>query len=163
MHSEESTEGTWWIARPENANKVFWGLCISAIALVVTDLAYVLWSRYATDLHHIKGHHDFEDIIGFHAAYGFMAFVLVVLSGTKLREFLMRDLTYYDVPYTPPDDDHHGHDDHGHGDHDDEHGDDEHGDDEHDHDADNAEHHEDEPTHSEHDASKDPSESGGAQ
>ena len=115
-HSDETNEGTWWIAQPQNANKVFWGLCSIAIFLVIVDLGYVLWTRTTTDYHHIKGHFDFEDIIGFHAAYGFMAFVFVVLSGTKLREFLMRDITYYDIPYTPKEDGH-GH----HGEHDDHH------------------------------------------
>lgn len=123
-HPETSDEGTWAIAKPENANKVFYGLCAIAILLVLTDLIYTLSSRMDGNSGHIKGHFGFEDIIGFHAAYGFMAFVLVVLSGTHLRNVLMRPLGYYDVPREEPHDDHHGHDDHGH--HDDGHHDDAH-------------------------------------
>ena len=123
-HPETSDEGTWAIAKPENANKVFYGLCTVAVLLVLTDLIYTLSSRFDGHSGHIKGHFGFEDIIGFHAAYGFMAFVLVVLSGTHLRNVLMRPLGYYDVPREEPHDAHHGHDGHHHDDH---HGDDHHG------------------------------------
>ena len=146
-HPETSDEGTWAIAKPENANKVFYGLCTIAVLLVLTDLIYTLSSRFDGNDGHIKGHFGFEDIIGFHAAYGFMAFVLVVLSGTHLRNVLMRPLGYYDVPREEPHDDHHGHDDHGH---------DHHGDDHHDGHHEEA-HHGDEP------ASQEESDKGGAQ
>ncbi|MAA80034.1 MAG: hypothetical protein CL916_12335 [Deltaproteobacteria bacterium] len=119
-HSETTDEGTWAIAKPENANKVFYGLCTIAVILVLTDLVYTLSSRFDGNSGHIKGHFGFEDIIGFHAAYGFMAFVLVVLSGTHLRNILMRPLGYYDVPREEPHDDHH------HDDHEEHHGDDNH-------------------------------------
>ena len=82
----------------------------------------MLYSRHGGSLGHLKGHFDFEDIPFFHGAYGFMAFVFVVLSGTKLRTELMRPEGYYDIPYTPREDAH-GHDQHGH----DEHGQDQHG------------------------------------
>ena len=141
-HPETSDEGTWAIAKPENANKVFYGLCTIAVLLVLTDLIYTLSSRMDGNSGHIKGHFGFEDIIGFHAAYGFMAFVLVVLSGTHLRNVLMRPLGYYDVPREEPHDDHHGHDDHGHDDH---------------------EHHDDDAHHGEDHASQEESDEGGAQ
>ena len=149
-HPETSDEGTWAIAKPENANKVFYGLCTVAALLVLTDLIYTLSSRFDGHSGHIKGHFGFEDIIGFHAAYGFMAFVLVVLSGTHLRNVLMRPLGYYDVPREEPHDDHHGHDDHG----DDHHGHDDHGDDHHEH---------DDAHHEEEHASQEDAEEGGAQ
>ena len=118
---ETNQEGTWWIARPENTDKVFYGLCIIATLLVLTDLGYILYERSMGNDGHLKGHFGFEDITGFHAAYGFMAFVVVVLSGTKLRTYLMRPLDYYDVPPEEPHhDDHHGHDDHAHDAHTDE-------------------------------------------
>ena len=101
-HPETTDEGTWAIAKPENANKVFYGLCTIAVLLVLTDLAFTLYSRFEGNAGHIKGHFGFEDIIGFHAAYGFMAFVLVVLSGTHLRSILMRPLDYYDEPPEEP-------------------------------------------------------------
>jgi hypothetical protein len=107
-HPETNSEGTWAIAKPENANKVFYGLCTLAILLVVTDLVFTLYMRSDGHEEYLKGHFGFEDIIGFHAAYGFMAFVLVVLSGSHLRSFLMRPLDFYDVPPEEKHDDHHG-------------------------------------------------------
>jgi hypothetical protein len=97
-HPETNAEGTWAIAKPENANKVFYGLCVIAVLLVLTDMVFTLYMRSDGHEGYIKGHFGFEDIIGFHAAYGFMAFVFVVLSGSHLRAFLMRPLGYYDVP-----------------------------------------------------------------
>ena len=130
-HTNETPQGTWWIARPENANKVFYALCTVCALLLFCDLIFLLYSRHGGSLGHLKGHFDFEDIPFFHGAYGFMAFVFVVLSGTKLRTVLMRPEGYYDIPYTPREDDHghdqHGHEQHGH----DEHGHDDHGQDQH--------------------------------
>ena len=118
-HPETSDQGTWAIAKPENANKIFYALCVIAVLLVLTDLVFTLYTRFDGNGGHIKGHFGFEDIIGFHAAYGFMAFVLVVLSGTHLRSMLMRPLDYYDVPPEEPHDDGHGdhHEDHHDNDH----------------------------------------------
>jgi len=108
---DSNQEGTWWIARSENTDKVFYGLCTIAVLLVLTDLVFILYERSVGHNGHLKGHFGFEDITGFHAAYGFMAFVVVVLSGTKLRTYLMRPLNYYDVPKEETHhDDHHGHD-----------------------------------------------------
>ena len=101
----ESDEGTWWIARPENSNKIFYLLVFSCAFLVVFDLVY-------TGFYGKEGHFRFERVVGFHAIYGFVAFVFVVLSGKQLRLYLMRAENYYDVPYTPRVDTHdHGHDD----------------------------------------------------
>ncbi len=119
-HANETPEGTWWIARPENANKVFYTLCGVCALLLLGDIIFLLYSRSAGNLGHLKGHFDFEDIPFFHGIYGFMAFVFVVLSGVQLRTVLMRPEDYYDIPYTPREDDHHdehGHDDHGHDSH----------------------------------------------
>ena len=97
-HPETNTEGTSANAQSENADKIFYGLCTLAVLLVVIDLVFTLYMRSDGQEGHLKGHFGFEDIIGFHAAYGFMAFVLVVLSGSHLRSFLMRPLDYYEVP-----------------------------------------------------------------
>ncbi len=120
-HSHESDQDAWWIARPENTETI-WRLLVGAcVVLVLADLIY-------HNLHHKHGHFVFESAIGFHAAYGFVAFIVVVLSGKKLRNVLMRNEDYYDVPYVPRVDDH-GHDSHGH----DSHGHDSHGHDSHGH------------------------------
>ena len=118
-HPESNSERTWSIAKPENADRVFYGLCSIAIFLVITDVCYMLYMHSTGPKGYVKGHFAFEDIMGFHAAYGFMAFVVVVMSGTHLRKYLMRPLDYYDVPVEPPHEDEHGHhgDDHDHEEH----------------------------------------------
>ena len=40
-HHEENGQGSWWIARPENANKVFYGLVFACAFLVVFDLIFL--------------------------------------------------------------------------------------------------------------------------
>ena len=103
----ESGQGTWWIAKPENANTVFYLLVFACVSLVIFDLIY-------TGLYGKEGHFRFETVVGFHAIYGFVAFIFVVLSGKQLRLYLMRSEDYYNIPYTPRVDDHHHGDDHGH-------------------------------------------------
>jgi hypothetical protein len=104
----------WWPARPENADKVFGLLVATCVGLIIFDFVW----RQLPHEHH--PHFVFESMVGFNAVYGFVAFTFVVLAGSKLRTFIMRPEDYYDVPYTPPPDDDHGHhDDH---DHQDDHG-----------------------------------------
>ena len=46
--------------------------------------------------YHKHGHFDFEELPGFNAAFGFLAYVGLVLSATQLRKLLKRDEDYYD-------------------------------------------------------------------
>ena len=109
MSSEHHNDSdAWWIARQENANKVWYGLVGLCVFLIVIDTVY-----HST--HEKHGYFDFETAVGFHAGYGFVAFLFVVLTGKELRKILMRDESYYDIPYEPVVDDHHGHDEDHHG------------------------------------------------
>ena len=64
-------------------------------------------------LHDKHGYFMFETAIGFHAAYGFGAFVFVVLLGKELRKLIMRPEDYYaPVVETIEHEDEHHHDDH---------------------------------------------------
>ena len=105
QHHNESD--AWWIARHENANKVWYGLLALCLFLIVADFGY--HSGHAK-----HGYFDFETMVGFHAVYGFVAFLFVVLTGKELRKILMRSEEYYDVPYVPVVVEHHDHDDHSH-------------------------------------------------
>ena len=88
-HNHDGNEG-WWIARPQNANKVFYGLLVLCAGVVIFDLLY-------HNLVHAKhGYFAFETMIGFHAFYGLVAFMFVVLTGKQLRNYLMRDENYYE-------------------------------------------------------------------
>ena len=46
---------------------------------------------------HKHGHYGFEQIPGFHAAYGFVSCVTLVLLAKELRVLLMRPEDYYDA------------------------------------------------------------------
>lgn len=112
-HTNELDERTWWIARPENTDKIWYGLVAVCIILILTDFGYHGF------LHEKHGYFVFETAVAFHALYGFGAFVFVVLLGKELRKLIMRTENYYEVEQvTPVHDDHHDdHDDHhGHGD-----------------------------------------------
>jgi len=93
--SKESTEKdtlAWWIARPENTNTIWYTLVFICVALIVGDFVYHSF------MHEKHGYFSFETAIGFHAAYGFGAFIFVVLLGKELRKLIMRPEGYYDVP-----------------------------------------------------------------
>ena len=88
-HETDGNPG-WWIARPENANKVWTALIVACISLVLVDLIYhnFVNEKYA--------YSAFETIIGFHGFYGLVAFMFVVICGKQLRTILMRDENYYE-------------------------------------------------------------------
>lgn len=74
-----------WLDRPETADLIWRVICVACVLLVVADFFYAK-----------HGHMEIEQLPGFHAFFGFVAFVFVVLAGTKMREFLMREEDYYD-------------------------------------------------------------------
>ncbi len=43
-----------------------------------------------------KIHHDWENLPGFYAVFGFVACVVLVLLATQMRKVLMRNEDYYD-------------------------------------------------------------------
>lgn len=101
-HSNEVDERTWRIARPENADKVWYGLVTVCVILIMTDFVY---HGFFHDKH---GYFVFETAVAFHALYGFGAFVFVVLLGKELRKLIMRPENYYTVePLANIEDDHH--------------------------------------------------------
>jgi len=91
-HHRADDSSAWWIARAENATKIWHALVTVCVFLILIDFGYHTFS------HEKHGYFDFETAIGFHAAYGFGAFVFVVLLGKELRKLIMRDEDYY----TPP-------------------------------------------------------------
>lgn len=92
MSEHPQTDGNpgWWIARPENSNKVFKGLLALCAGVVLVDLLYHNF------VHAKHGYFAFETMIGFHAFYGLVAFMFAVLSGKQLRTYLMRPEDYYE-------------------------------------------------------------------
>ncbi len=76
-----------WFEKKENVNLLVRVLVAVCILLVVADFFYV------------NPHKHFEtseSIFGFHAVFGFVAFVSVVFIGKALRTVLKREEDYYD-------------------------------------------------------------------
>ncbi len=74
-----------WLDRKENVQKIIRATLFICALVVFADLFY--------EKH---GHFSFENIVGFHAIYGFISCVILVVAATGLRRFLMRDEDYYD-------------------------------------------------------------------
>lgn len=78
-------ERRWWLDDPKNVDKVFYALCVLCALSVIADLFY--------DKH---GHFTWENWLGFHAGYGFVACVGLVLAAKQLRKLVKRPEDYYD-------------------------------------------------------------------
>jgi len=61
---------------------IFYAICIGLFA--------------ADFIIHRHIYHDWENLPGFYAIYGFVACVVLVLIATQMRKVLMRDEDYYD-------------------------------------------------------------------
>ena len=85
MSERPPDERQFWLDKPANVNLIFKILVAVCVVLFLGDLAY-----------HKHGHFPFEEWFGFHAFFGFGAYVLIVLTATQLRKVLKRDEDYYD-------------------------------------------------------------------
>jgi hypothetical protein len=76
---------TYWLDRKENVTKLYLGMWVVGIVLLVVDLV-------------VHRHEDvwFAGWFGFYAVYGFLACVALVLTAKALRRVLMRDEDYYE-------------------------------------------------------------------
>lgn len=71
---------------PRNVKRVIYGICL----LCVISLAGQFFI-------HVHAEHPWEHLFGFHALYGFLSFVvLVILAKEILRRLVMRREDYYD-------------------------------------------------------------------
>ena len=74
-----------WLDQPRNTDRLFRGLVVTCVLLVVIEL---IWHRHAE--------FDWEGWPGFYAVFGFVAFFTIVILGKHLRPFLKREEDYYD-------------------------------------------------------------------
>lgn len=86
-HGPPPGEPKRWLDDRKNVDKIFYALCTICLALTVVDLVHA---------YHKHAHFSFEDIPAFHAGFGFLAYVGLVLTATQLRRLLKRDENYYD-------------------------------------------------------------------
>lgn len=75
-----------WFDRPENVRKLIIGLIVVCVVVVVAELIFP----------NDHPHFPIEKIPGFQAAFGFAAFVIVVMLGKALRVVVSREEDYYD-------------------------------------------------------------------
>jgi hypothetical protein len=75
----------YWLDEPRNVAKVFWGLVVLCVVLVVADLFYSKHVAFVA-----------EEIFGFYGIFGFVACVFLVLAAKELRKLLRRAEDYYE-------------------------------------------------------------------
>lgn len=79
-----------WFER--NVNLIIIGL---VVACVITLLMQAVFTMF--DEHHPPHFPAYENFFGFQAAFGFVAFVVVVFLGKLLRPIIRRKEDYYDA------------------------------------------------------------------
>jgi len=84
-HRPPPDEPKRWLDDKRNVNKVIYATLVVCAGWVLADLFY-----------HKHGHYSWEEIFGFHAAYGFVSCVALVLAAKELRKLVKRDEDYYD-------------------------------------------------------------------
>ena len=87
---------------PKNVDRIIWALVAVCVLVQVVELvglgfhAEWLGIEFAGLAGNKHGHYDFEELLGFHAWYGFASCVALVIAATQLRRVLMRSEDYYD-------------------------------------------------------------------
>lgn len=82
-----------WLDQPRNVDRIVYALYAACALAFLADLVY--------EKH---PHFEFEHLFGFHAGYGFVACVVLVVLAKLLRLVLIRDERYYEPPQASPDD-----------------------------------------------------------
>ena len=70
---------------PANVRRLLRGFYVVCVVLLGIDLVY-----------HRHAAHPWESLFGFHALFGFVACVVLVLIAKEMRKLLMRDEDYYE-------------------------------------------------------------------
>ncbi|MDG2204181.1 MAG: hypothetical protein P8M79_02905 [Alphaproteobacteria bacterium] len=83
MNAEHS-DRPHWLDKPRNVKMLLRLLIGFGALLFIADAFY-----------HKHAHFPVEEFFGFYAIFGFVAFVVIVLVGKKLRKILMRPEDYY--------------------------------------------------------------------
>ncbi len=83
--NEPEEKAKHWLDRPGSVDRIVWGLGMICALVVLAEMFFV---KHA--------HYSWESLPGFHAFFGFVSCVLLVLAAKVLRKILMRDENYYD-------------------------------------------------------------------
>lgn len=94
---KQSGEPPRWLDDFENVKKIYRGLWVVCLLLLVGGEGLLVWAHHAEEAHGAAHHgFSFERWPGFYSLYGFVACVALVLAAKELRKLLMRDEDYYD-------------------------------------------------------------------
>lgn len=93
MNENSETNSPSWFEKPSNVNLLIGVLVVACLALLVVELVFG-GSFY--DDHHPVHFPEVENVFGYQALLGFVAFVVVVFLGTILRFVIRRSEDYYD-------------------------------------------------------------------
>lgn len=86
-HGPPAGEAPGFFDKKRNVDILFYLLCAVCAALVAVDLLHA---------YHKHAHFSFEEFPAFHAGFGFLAYVGLVVTATQLRRLLKRREDYYD-------------------------------------------------------------------
>ncbi len=95
METENHTTGTpdsgggeYWLDQRKNINLIFWGLVGTCALLVVIQIVMDRSVDPPTEF-------ELQKWPGFYGAFGYVAFLVIVLAGKYLRKLVMREEDYY--------------------------------------------------------------------
>lgn len=96
MSDPTSQEKPRWLDDFANVRKVYVGLWVVCLLLLVGGEGLLIWAHRAAAAHG-EAHHgfSFERWPGFYSLYGFVACVALVLAAKELRKLLIRPEDYY--------------------------------------------------------------------
>jgi len=92
MNEHPENNSPSWFEKPASINLLIGGLVVACLALLVVEL---IFGGSFYDDHH-PAHFPLENLFGYQALIGFVAFVVVVFLGTMLRLVIRRSEDYYD-------------------------------------------------------------------
>nr|CRH06382.1 conserved protein of unknown function [Candidatus Magnetococcus massalia] len=85
MKRENSDEKQYFFDKPENIRLILRIFYVMCTILVLAEFVI-----------HRHVYHAWENLFGFHALFGFVACVVLVLVAREMRKVVMRDEDYYD-------------------------------------------------------------------
>jgi hypothetical protein len=96
-HKIPEGESPRWIDHLANVRKLFRGLWVVCLLLLVGGEALLVWAHHR-DVAEGVAHHGFafESWPGFYPLFGLAAYVTLVLLAKQLRPLVMRSEDYYD-------------------------------------------------------------------
>jgi hypothetical protein len=85
---ERPDEGRYWLDDPGNVTRIVWTLVGVCVLLLVAGAFLEQHGMFAI-----------ENVFGFYALFGFVAYVALIFLGKGLRAMVMRPEDYYDREY----------------------------------------------------------------